>query len=132
MAALIKTALLPFGIPIHLPGDHRALIMDFDSRILFGKALTRPAIANRRGIYSNMIPTVTKFSKIVGEGCDHHCIQERIAEIKDKHILTAHDWEVLDQINRDLTKILVAADTKCSRFHEFPWTPNLHYAFLEH
>jgi len=99
VAALIKTAILPFGIPIHLPGDHRALIMDFDSRILFSKALTRPAIANRRGIYSNVIPTMTKFSKIVGEGCDHHRIQECIAKIEDKHILTAHDWEVLDQID---------------------------------
>jgi len=34
--ALTKVAVLPFGIPVHLPGDHWAVILDFDSHILFG------------------------------------------------------------------------------------------------
>jgi len=37
-AAMTAAMLLPFGIPIHLSGDHRALLMDFDSCVLFGHA----------------------------------------------------------------------------------------------
>jgi len=132
VSAITKTAILPFGIPVHLPGDHRALIMDFNSRILFGNALPGLRMAARRGVYSNVIPTVTKFSKIVGEGIDSYQIQERILTIENKQDFTPTDHEALDQIDCDLTKILVKADAKCSRFRGFPWNPDLHYAFLEH
>jgi len=128
-SALTKVAILPFGIPVHLPGDHRALILDFDSRILFGNALPGTCKPNCRGVYSNAIPTMTTFSKLVGEGCNLYNIQEQIHTIEEKHSLTSQDP---DQINSDLTRIMVTADAKCSWFREFPWTPNLHYAFLEH
>jgi len=130
--AITKTAILPFGMPVHLPGDHQALIMDFNSQILFGNTLPGMRIATRRGVYSNAIPTVTKFSKIVSEGCDFHQIQERLLTIENKQVFTPEDHAFLDQIDCDLTKILVTADAKCSRFRGFPWTPDLHYAFLEH
>jgi len=132
VSAITKTAILPFGIPVHLPGDHRALIMDFDSRILFGNALPGLQTATRCGVYSNAIPTVTKFSKIVGEGCNFYQIQEWLMTIENKQAITPEDHEALDQIDCDLTKILVTADAKCSRFRGFLWNPDLHYAFLEH
>jgi len=75
--ALNKASILPFGIPIHLTGDHRALLLDFDSRLLFGNALPTLCRLMHRGVYSNALPMVTKFSKLVGEGCDQFCIQER-------------------------------------------------------
>jgi len=33
---MMAATILPFGVPIQLSGDHRALIMEFDSHILFG------------------------------------------------------------------------------------------------
>jgi len=38
VTAMTAASILPFGIPIYLPGDHRALLLDFDSTILFGHA----------------------------------------------------------------------------------------------
>jgi len=109
--AITKAAILPFGIPIHLAGDHHALILDFDSRILFGNALPNPKTTSPQGIYSNNILTVTKFSKLVGEGCKAYRIQERIAEISTKTHLDHHDHNRLDQIDNDLTQILVTVNT---------------------
>jgi len=36
VVAMTAATILPFGIPIHLTGDHRALVLDFNSSILFG------------------------------------------------------------------------------------------------
>jgi len=36
VTAMMAATILPFGVPIQLSGDHRALIMEFDSHILFG------------------------------------------------------------------------------------------------
>ncbi len=36
--SLVEATILPFGLPTHLTGDHRALLLDFDSKVLFGNA----------------------------------------------------------------------------------------------
>jgi len=103
-------AILPFGIPTHLTGDHRAFILDFNSRILFGNVVPPPHIAQRHGVTSNAIPLVTKFSQMVGEGCNKARINQRIQEIEQLDNLTDQDHNLLDTIDIDLTQILVGTD----------------------
>jgi len=42
MQALVTASILPFGQPTHIHGDHRTLIVDFDSNMLFGNASRTP------------------------------------------------------------------------------------------
>jgi len=80
--SLVEAAILPFGLPTHLTSDHRALLLDFDSKVLFGNAAPPLYIAQRRSVYSNTIPLVTKFSQMVGEGCDEANLNDQIRDIK--------------------------------------------------
>jgi len=59
VASMTAAAILPFGIPVQLTGDHRALILDFDSRILFGHKPPPSRYIYNRGVNSNAAPTVT-------------------------------------------------------------------------
>jgi len=83
-------------------------------------------------VNSNAQPTVTKYSKLVGTGCDLANINERITTIEQLPNLNNQDKLDLNEIDNILTKMLTAADWKCSRFNAYPWSPELHQAFLEH
>jgi len=130
--ALKKSAILPFSILVHLPSNHWALLLDFDSQILFSNALPPSCFAPRQGVYSNAQLTVTKFCKLVGKGCDEARISNCIAEVEAKLFLNPEDHVTLDDIDRDITHILVDANDKCHWFKDFPWSPKLHLTFLEH
>ena len=132
VASMTAAAILPFGIPIQLTGDHRALILDFDSRVLFGHKPPPSRYIYNRGVNSNAAPTVTRFSKIVGTQCDIYDICSRIAAIEDLDHLTSADKVALNAIDRDLTNILTQADRKCQRVQDYPWSLTLHQAYLEH
>jgi len=132
MNSLVEAAILPFGLPTHLTGDHQALILDFDSKILFGNAAPPLYITQRCGVYSNTIPLVTKFSQLVGEGCGEANLNNRIRDIEALETLTESDHAILDAIDTDLTQILVSADIKCRPHHIYPWSPDLHNAYLDH
>jgi len=121
-SALVAASILPFGIPVLLPGDHHTLLLDFNSHILFGHAFPPPKYTYYRGVHSNLIPTVTKFSKMVGTACDAALISERISQIKNLAVLTADDHIALEAIDHDLTHILVKADHKCRKFNDSPWS----------
>jgi len=36
LQALANASILPFGLPTHIHGDHRTLIVEFNSHMLFG------------------------------------------------------------------------------------------------
>jgi len=101
--SLVEAAILPFGLPTHLTGDHRTLLLDFDSRVLFGNAAPPLYIAQRHGVYSNTIPLVNKFSHMVGKGCDEANLNNRIRTIEALDTLTDSDRATLDAIDSDLT-----------------------------
>jgi len=69
ISAITKAYILPFGQPVTMPGDHRTLGIDFDTKILFGNH-EPPTLryAQQQGVNSNAIPTVHHFCKIVTKG----------------------------------------------------------------
>jgi len=130
--SLVAASILPYMLPIQLTGDHRALMLDFDSHILFGNATPPIYIAQQRGARSNNIPIVAKYGQLAGDRCDEAGINERITAIEQLEALTKRDHHILDDIDNDLTRILVNADAKCRKFQAYPWSPELHCAYLDH
>jgi len=116
-----------------MPGDHRTLGIDFDTKILFGNH-EPPTLryAQQRGVNSNAIPTVHRFCEIVTKGWHDTNIQGRLATLEHKVNFTLEDHTTLELIDQDLTEILVKADKQCQKFKGTPWSPKLHYTYLEH
>ncbi len=98
LQAMVKASILPFGQPTHIHSDHRTLIVEFDSNMMFGNA-SRDPLTTQRGVYSNTIPIVKQFCEIAGAGCEKAQIAQRIAQIKDSKVLTIQDCIALDQID---------------------------------
>jgi len=130
--ALVTASILPFGQPTHIHGDHRTLIVDFDSSLLFGNAFPIAPTKMQRGVYSNMIPIVKRFCQLASEGCDKAQIATQIAQMEEYKDLTAPEQTTLDQIDCNISKILTRADRKCQRFKEHPWSPTLQQDYLVH
>jgi len=128
--AIVSTTLLPFGKPATLTGDHRTMIINFDSRILLGSDQHLQTFRQICGINSHSLPTVTKFCKLVIQECKQSQLSKCITKLKQSEQLLEADHNTMDMINNKLTKILVSADHKCQKYSQFPWSPTLHKAFL--
>jgi len=53
-------------------------------------------------------------------------IPEQVAQLTSKANFTPNNHHDLEQININLTNILVKADKQCSKFKATPWSPELH------
>jgi len=132
VVAMTAATILPFGIPIHLTGDHRTLVLDFNSSILFRHKPPPSRYLYPQGVNSNVPTTVTWLSKIIGIASDIDWINDRITQIENLTSIQKMDKISLNNIDRDLTGILITADSKCHRFKDYPWSPTLDRAYLEH
>jgi len=132
LPALRGTTLLPFGIPEILSGDHRTVIVEFDSDILFGITNTTIRPTYVRGVNSQAQPTVTKFCRVALKAHDRLKISARISELESKHNLNQNERELMDAIDYDLTQCLTTADQKCRQYSTNPWSPKLHRTYMEH
>jgi len=69
--------ILPFGVLITMPGDHRTLGIDLDTQILFGNKSPPPTRFQQvRGVQSNAIPTVQCFCDLTVQGWEKFNIVE--------------------------------------------------------
>jgi len=69
---------------------------------------------------------------MAGNGCNEAGINKQITTIEQQAVLTECDHQLLDDINNDLTHILVSANAKCWKFQAYPWSPELHCTYLDH
>jgi len=131
--AVTAAYILPFGVPITMPGDHRTMGIDLDTQILFGNKSPPPSrFTQVRGVQSNAIPTVQRFCELTVKGWEKFAIAERISPFTHLTTLTPHEHNLLDEIDQDLTHIIVQADRQCAKFRTTPWSPKLHKAYVEH
>ncbi len=131
--ALTKAFILPFHYPPTMPGDHRTIGVDFDPEILFGYRELPPNQYMSIRINSQVQTQITLYSTKVAYKWNWQEIQERIIVLMKKPKLNdKEDHANLEQIDQDLTKILVQADKQCAKFHQTPWSPKLHAAYLKH
>jgi len=129
--ALKQTALLPFGQPVTLRGDHRTLVLEFDRKLLFGNNPLLHSFHTTRGTNSRSLPIVQKFCRLVTQAYDLSNIPEQITSLEQQERLTPIDRQLLETIDRELTTILIQADQKCRKYAQ-PWSPELHLAYLIH
>jgi len=102
-------------------------------KTLFGnQPLPSHQLIQSRGVNSNAIPTVQCFCMIANKQWEHKAIPERVAQLTQKDKFTKSDHDVLEQINQDLTNILVQANWQCSKFKNTPWSPKLHQMYIKH
>jgi len=130
--ALLHTWIHPFRDPTSIKGDHRWLGIDFDPEVLFGNAISPPASAPSRGTNSRHEQKVTKFCKRVVSKCNQYQLAERLAELQTLDNLEPHHQNELEDIDRQLTRILLQADRMCSPCNPAPWSPELNQAYLRH
>jgi len=77
--ALRTTALLPFGQPLTLRGDHRTLILEFDQKLLFGNKPLLTPFYTTRGTNSHSLPLVQKFCRLATRAYNQSNILDNIA-----------------------------------------------------
>jgi len=123
---------LPFGFPATLLGDHQALGVTFDIDILFGNKLPDIPTPPIHGVHSNNMPKVQKFNDMVTDVCQDANMFETINCLYCRYIFSPEDHQTLKQLDCTLTKILIDADKKCQLPNRYPWSPELHKAFLTH
>jgi len=87
LAAAKAAYLLPFGLPITMPGDHQTIRIDLDTCMLFGNQ-PPPSMhyTQTRGVNSNAIPTVQWFCTLVMKGWEKLAIKERVAQLMTKKV----------------------------------------------
>ncbi len=66
------------------------------------------------------------------EECRSAEIYERIHSLTSQVDLTPDQRIELETIDQDFTKILISADQKCVKKGTYPWSPQLHEAYLVH
>jgi len=130
--ALTAAWMLPFGLPTTLSGDHRTIGLEFDHDVLFGQKVPSPPPSFKRGIYSRAYPTVRKFNDIVAKDCAQLNLYDQAQKLAAKYRFSEQDHEKLEEIDRQLTKILTRADQRLAHYRNTPWSPELHQAFLSH
>jgi len=130
--ALTGTYILPFGQPHSMPGDHRTIGIDLDPMILFGHKAPSEKFRIQRGVNSNAFPTVKLFSQLVSEQWERQNIDSCVTQLMAKTTFSMDDHDQLEQLDREITQILVKADKKCNKYRDAPWSPELHQAFLQH
>jgi len=106
--------------------------IDFDPEVLFGNAVATPASVTLRGANSRHEQKVTKFCKRVVTKCNQYQIAEQIAALQTLDNLEPHHQEELEDIDRQITRILLQADRMCSPRNPAPWSPALNQAYLRH
>jgi len=130
--ALVKAWYIPFGLPITLTGDHHTVGLEFDHHILFGNKLPLVAPLQSRGVYSNAYPIVCKFNNNVAEACSNSNLYQRVEALLKTTQFTIFHHHMLEQIDKELTKILISEDKACWKIGDYPWSPKLHQAYLHH
>jgi len=83
-------------------------------------------------VYSNNAKLIEKFCKQVIATSQEEGIYEQIHSLASKTSLTPNDRKELDNIDQDLTRILVKANQACVKAFDAPWSPQLHEAYLVH
>jgi hypothetical protein len=127
--ALNGTGILPFGI-IGPRSDHAILYLDFSLSTLSGitpESPHDPTHPSNRNLWSTDVKAATKYTKLVRTGFEAENIATRITILLNRcdrtGRCTTDDERILNHINRDITRIMLRAETDCKKPHGHAWSP---------
>jgi len=130
--ALRNAWICPFATPAIIKGDHRLLGVDLDPEILFGNRSVSITKLQERGVNSHHELKCTKFCKQVVTKCLQSQLAERLKHLQMFERFSQQQCDELDQIDNQLTSILLQADRACGSNNTTPWSPTVNQAYLQH
>jgi len=86
----------------------------------------------KRGVNSNNPTLIKEFCKHAIAASQEANIYGRIHQLLTKEHFSPSDHDDLEQIDVELTKLLVSADQQCKKPGTHPWSPELHKAYIIH
>jgi len=128
--AILGAWYLPFGILVTMTGNHRALGLDSNIDMLLGNKNPDPEPIPSHGVYSNDMPMVKKCNDAVALACKKQGLFTEINRLYCKYWFDPADHDVLEPIDCTLAQIMVTNGQYCQCRHHYPWSPELHYAYL--
>lgn len=110
--------------------DHRALVVDFDAASMFGGPTAAIQIRQRRQLVSTNPRTVSAYLALIRTAFHSHKIIERSETLEHQLSLegpTDALIEALTALDKQVTEIMLAAESKCSKTTTgpYPWSPIL-------
>jgi len=120
------------GKPLGLCCDHQTLGLDFDINILFKHQVTPNMPAITRGVNSNNPTLIKEFCKHAIAASQEANLYRRIHQVLTKEHFSPSDHKDLEQIDAELTQLLVSTDQQCKKPGTHPWSPELHKAYIIH
>ena len=104
--------------------DHRGLFVDFDSQALFKGKTNDIAMRQRRKLNSKDKKTVKKYILTLHKAIEKAKLIERAEDIPLRPKLSDSNREKLDQIDQELTELMLKAEEQCKR-EPYAWSPKL-------
>ena len=123
---IVKSGILDFTTIIS--SDHRPIFVDLDSTKLFGKPLDPLLNPPSRVLQANN-PKADKYIKSLHQSLSNHHVFDRISDlstITNPSVAQAF----IEQIDRDITRSMLASEKKLKRHRTSPFSSNLAQACL--
>jgi exonuclease III len=120
---IVSSGIEPFNS--RLFSDHRGLFLDLNTAILFGP-LSPLQPPSSRDINSKTLVDNPKYVTTLNKYFEDHRIFERIAAMTN----SPYNFEQIEALDRDITRGMLHAGSKCKRGQQFPWSPKLLQAQL--
>jgi hypothetical protein len=119
-----KAGILPFTG--YYESDHRALFIDIDLHRVLKGTPCNPINRDARTIDSKTSWKVKKYQEYVHQKCTETRLFERAKALEDGSYTTKKDiHQELEEIDQELTNILLDAERICKAKQQYPWSPAL-------
>jgi hypothetical protein len=109
--------------------DHRPMIIDIDTNILFGN-VENSIETKQRKLKSNNNNQVSTFMRNLKSNKKLNNLYENIKKLYNKHEWNNKDHEIFEKYDKQFTKILVKCEQNNQITSETDWSINLHNAKL--
>ena len=113
---------------LHTSSDHRGIVIDFNTTKLLGRP-DKIQAPDSRGINASNPVQVETFLKNLQTFWKRYNIDQRIQTAETIHS-TTELREVLNNIDRDITRAMLQAERKVRKSQKPPWSPELKQASL--
>ena len=123
LPAVVACGVEPFNQ--HVFSDHRALFVDWDDKKLFGSLLPPMLAHPQRRLQSKSIPSRVQYINTLHKYCTDHSVFQRL----DK-LLTTPSPKKAEAIDRDITRGMLTAESRCRTTSPDPWSIHLQKARL--
>ena len=125
LPSIQQSAILPFNYVVS--SDHRAIYVDFNTSILFGKGVSPLLSPPARSLRSSNEKQKAIYIETLSKSMQHHRIFERIQQLKSN---PQPNHDLAESIDRDMTRLMIAAEKKLKRPSPYPFSSKLLQACL--